>query len=84
MTLKEFNSKRDTALEDLNRVRQRKRDEMLEVERKRAEAIESALELLKGLDSRVKAGVRDAILAAEVTDDDVKKVTKPPRKYNQS
>lgn len=80
MTLKEFNSKRDTALEDLNRVRQRKRDEMLEVERKRAEAIESALELLKGLDSRVKAGVRDAILAAEVTDDDVKKGHKASEK----
>lgn len=73
MTLQEFNTKRDAAVEELNRIRQRKRDDMHKVDGTKTEATERALEVLKGIDARVKAAVRDAISAADVTDDEVAK-----------
>jgi len=73
MTLEEFNQKREAAVEELNRIRSRKREDMLEVDRKKAEAHERALAVLKGLDDRVKAAVRDAIAGVALTDDEVAK-----------
>jgi hypothetical protein len=73
MSLDEFNKKREAAIEELNRIRQRTRGDMEDVEAKKAAATEQALEVLKGLDERIKAAVRDAISNVELTDDEVAK-----------
>jgi GTPase SAR1 family protein len=73
MSLEEFNQKRDTAVEELNRIRERKSEDMLEVDRKKAEAYERARAVLKGLDDRVKAAVRDAIAGVALSDDEAAK-----------
>ena len=73
MTIEDFNRKREAAMEDLNRVRERKRKEMDEVERKKIEATAAAIGVLRGADERVKEAVRNAILAVELTDDEVAK-----------
>jgi hypothetical protein len=73
MPLQEFTTKRDAALEELKRLRARKKDDMAEVEHKKAEATEKAMSSLKGLDDRLKASVRDAIANVVLTDEEVAK-----------
>jgi ribosome biogenesis GTPase A len=73
MSLDEFSSKRDAALAELNRVRERKRQDMAAMELRKADAVERALSVIKGMDNRIKAAVRDAISGVELTDEDVEK-----------
>ncbi len=73
MTLDEFNRKRDAAVEELNRVRDRKRADVAEVERKKVEATAGAMTVLRGAEGRVKDAVRRAIMQLELTDAEVEK-----------
>ncbi len=73
MTLDEFNRKRDAAVEELNRVRDRKRADVAEVERKKVEATAGAMTVLRGAEGRVKDAVRQAIMQLELTDAEVEK-----------
>ncbi len=71
MSLEEFNTKREEAAQELNRLRKRKQDEIADVGRQRDQAAEESTALLNGLTDRVKAGVREVVTNMEFTDDEV-------------
>ena len=73
MSLDEFNTKRDAALQELDRLRQRKKDEIAAVERQRGEASDQASAVLAGITERVKTSVRDAINALDLSDEEAAK-----------
>src|SRR5262249_37707261 len=73
MSVEEFTTKRDNAVAELNRLRERKKQDMADMDARKAEATEAALAVVKGMDARVKAAVKDAISGVELSDDEVSK-----------